>query len=86
MITSTAYTFLWGWEGSTAQVTTALRNPTTRSPWLQATVNPWFGYSGIHSGEGEGEGEWGEVEDSIRALVTGPNPSGVDRYLLFIAA
>lgn len=55
MITSTAYTFLLGWEGSTAQVTTALRNSTTRSPWLQATVNPWLGYSGIHSG---GVREW----------------------------
>lgn len=41
----------------------------------------WWG-EGV--GEG-GEGEWGEVEDSIRTLVTGPNPSGVD-VCCFIAA
>lgn len=31
-----------GWEGQTAQVTTALRNPNIRGLWVKATVNSWL--------------------------------------------
>ena len=44
------------------------------------------GYSGIHSGGGGVEGGWegGEVEDSIRALVAGPNPPTVDTAIFYL--
>lgn len=78
VITSNADTFLWGLEGGTAQVTTALGNPTTKCPWLQATVNSW-----LLATKAFVLVKWwvwwggGRSRDSTRALVAGPNPPGV---------